>query len=380
MCIVTQSQLYRGVLTVDLDALASNFRRLQAAARPAECGATVKADAYGLGLEPVTRRLAREGCRRFYVATLGEGVSLRGVLPHASIYVFDGVEAGGEEELQRNRLVPVLNSLPQMQRWSDHARRIGVRLPGAIHIDTGMNRLGMSEYEMAVLERAPKYFEGIALDHVMTHLACADQPEHPLNAQQIDLFARLRERLPSAPTSIGNSAATLMGGAYCGDIVRPGIALYGANPFVDREVTLDEVVHLRARVLQVRELARAQSVGYGATVTLPVGTRLATVSVGYVDGYLRSLGNRGFAAIEGVRVPVVGRVSMDLITLDVTALPAGKVQSGTPVELVGGAVPIDELARAAGTISYEILSSLGARLERVYVESQSGAGVIPQER
>ena len=180
----------------------------------------------------------------------------------------------------------------------------------------------MSEQEVAVLERSPQYFEGIALDHVMTHLACADQPEHPLNAQQIALFARLRARLPKAPTSIGNSAATLMGGEYCGDIVRPGIALYGGNPFTDREHPLREVVRLRARVIQVRELARAQSVGYGATVTLPAGTRLATVSVGYADGYLRSLGNCGVASVAGVRVPVVGRVSMDLIVLDVSALPA----------------------------------------------------------
>jgi len=370
---VTQSQLYGGVLTVDLDALASNFKLLQAAARSAECGATVKADAYGLGLEPVAKRLAREGCRRFFVATLGEGVTLRAWLPDASIYVFDGVEAGGEAEFVRHQLVPVLNSLPQMQRWSVHAQRVQSPLRCALHIDTGMNRLGMSEQEVAVLEHARWYFDGIALDHVMTHLACADQPEHPLNARQIELFDRLRARLPAAPTSIGNSAATLMGGAYCGDIVRPGIALYGGNPFADREHPLREVVRLTARVIQVRELVREQSVGYGATCTLPAGTRLATVSVGYADGYLRSFGNCGVAAVAGVRVPVVGRVSMDLITLDVTALPSSAVQSGTPVELVGGAVPIDELARAAGTISYEILSSLGARLQRVYVDAQSGA-------
>jgi alanine racemase len=371
---VTQPQLYGGVLTVDLDALASNFRLLQAAAHPAECGATVKADAYGLGLGPVAKRLAREGCRRFFVATLGEGVSLRAVLPQAAIYVFDGVEAGCEADFIAHDLFPVLNSLPQLQRWSAWARR-GAQspLPAALHIDTGMNRLGMSEQDVAVLEHSPQHFEGIRLVHVMTHLACADQPDHPLNAQQLDSFARLRSRLPAAPTSIGNSAATLTGGAFCGDVVRPGIALYGANPFTDREHPLREVIRLTAHVIQVRELARAQTVGYGATLTLPAGTRLATVSVGYADGYLRSLGNRGTAAVAGVRVPVVGRVSMDLITLDVSALPAGAVQSGTAVELLGGAVPIDELARAAGTISYEILSSLGTRLQRVYVEASAAS-------
>jgi alanine racemase len=274
-------------------------------------------------------------------------------------------EAGGDGV--RPSAKPVLNSL---QRRSAHAQRVS-RPRCALHIDTGMNRLGMSEQEAAA--SSTTVFDGIALDHVMTHLACADQPEHPLNAQQIELFDRLRARLQAAPTSIGNSAATLMGGAYCGDIARPGIALYGGNPFIDREHPLREVVRLTARVLQVRELPREQSVGYGATCTLPAGTRLATVSVGYADGYLRSLGNCGVAAVAGVRVPVVGRVSMDLITLDVTALPSSAVQSGTPVELVGGAVPIDELARAAGTISYEILSSLGARLQRVYVDAQSGA-------
>jgi alanine racemase len=367
--LVTQSRFYGGVLTVDLDALASNFKLLRAAAHPAECGATVKADAYGLGLEPVARRLAREGCRRFFVATLGEGVTLRALLPHAAIHVFDGVEAGSEGDFVRHGLVPVLNSLPQLLRWSRHARAVQARLPAALHIDTGMNRLGMSEQEVGMLAGSLEHLDGLALDHLMTHLACADQPGHPLNREQIELFARLRARLPAAPTSIGNSAATLTGGEWCGDIVRPGIALYGANPFSEREHPLREVVRLTARVIQVRELGRKQSVGYGATCRLPAGTRLATVSVGYADGYLRSLGNRGVAAVEGVRVPVVGRVSMDLITLDISALPAERVQPGTAVELLGGAVPIDELARAAGTISYEILSSLGTRLQRVYVET-----------
>lgn len=372
--VVTQPHLYRGVLSVDLDALAANFHLLRAAAGRAECGATVKADAYGLGLEPVARRLAREGCRRFFVATLDEGVALRAVLPNATIHVYDGVEAGGEADFVRHGLVPVLNSLPQLQRWAAHARRTQTRLPAVLHVDTGMNRLGMSEREIAVLEHSPHHFEGLVLDHVMTHLACADQPDHPLNAAQIALFDRLRARLPWAPTGIGNSAATLTGAPFCGDIVRPGIALYGANPFTDRPCALHEVVTLTAHVIQTRELEREQAVGYGATRVLPPGTRLATVSFGYADGYLRSLGNRGVAAIGGVRVPVVGRVSMDLITLDVTALPPERVQPGTSVELMGSAVPIDELARAADTVSYEILTSLGTRLQRVYVEAAKADG------
>ena len=368
---MTQSQLYGGVLTVDLDALASNFKLLQAAARSAECGATVKADAYGLGLEPVAKRLAREGCRRFFVATLGEGVTLRAWLPDASIYVFDGVEAGGEAEFVRHQLVPVLNSLPQMQRWSVHAQRVQSRLRCALHIDTGMNRLGMSEQEVAVLERAPWYFDGIALDHVMTHLACADQPQHPLNAQQIELFDRLRARLPAAPTSIGNSAATLMGGAYCGDIVRPGIALYGGRAHEGKANPMQTVVRLAAKILQIREVTPGTTVGYGATYKVQKASRIATIAVGYADGFLRALsvatGEAGPVGYVGdYPVPIVGRVSMDFITADVTSVPPELARRGAWVEVMGHRVTVDDLTDRAGTIGYELLTRLGQRVFRVY--------------
>ncbi len=352
-----------GVLVVDLDALARNYRRLANASRPAECAAVVKADAYGLGMGPVAKRLRSEGCRQFFVATAAEGVELRQQLPDATIHVLDGALSDTVELLVRSDLCPVLNSLQQLELWQPLAR------PALLHVDTGMSRLGMCMDEVDVLRRDPSRLRGLRIDCLMTHLACADQPEHPLNREQLDRFARLRELLPGVPVSIGNSAGLFAAGDSRGDLVRPGIALYGGNPFVDHgdlPVTLDAVVNLRGRILQLREVVAPVTVGYGATHQAMPPARLAVVGVGYADGYRRSLGNRAHACVAGMRVPVVGRVSMDYLCVDVTALPAGAVHCGDHVDLIGNGVSLEELAQAAGTINYEILTGLGHRLQRVY--------------
>jgi alanine racemase len=349
------------VLRVDLDALARNYRLLQSRAAPAECAAVVKANGYGLGVEPVARRLLREGCKRFFVATLAEGRELRAIVHNAHIYIFEGAVEGGIDELAKLQLRPVLNTLAQVERWRGHG-------PAALHIDTGMNRLGLSASDIAAVAARRELLAGV--DLVITHLACADEPDHPLNREQLERFALARAQLPALPTSIGNSAGTLIDAAHRGDVARPGIALYGGNPFSDRANPMQCVAMLTAPILQLRDIERPEPVGYGATYVASPPARIAVLGIGYADGYPRHLSNCGVAAVRGQRVPVVGRVSMDLTLVDVSSLPRNDVRVGEPVELFGPTVGIDEVATAAGTISYEVLTGLGRRPVREYSENE----------
>ena len=349
-------------LRIDLDALARNYRLLLERAKPGECSAVVKADAYGLGLERVARRLLREGCRRFFVATLAEARELRALAPDAEIGVFEGALASTTDALVELEARPVLNTLEQIERWRGKGRAL-------LHLDTGMNRLGLRAADVAALAKREDLLAALELDFVMTHLACADEPEHPLNSEQLARFAELRALVPRARTSIGNSAGTLTDAARRGDLARPGIALYGGNPFSDRPNPMAAVATLTAPILQLHDVVEPEPVGYGATYVANPPARIAVVGIGYADGYPRNLGNSGAAAVQGRRVPVVGRVSMDLISLDVGALPPEACAVGDAVELIGPTIDVDEVAAAAGTISYEILTGLGPRLAREYVEN-----------
>jgi len=352
-------------LTVDLGALCANYRLLRDRAAPAACAAVVKADAYGLGAARVARALAAEGCRQFFVAQVDEGVALRARLPGAEIYVLGGAPAGDEGACWTHALRPVVNSLEELARFARAARRRG-RLAVALHIDTGMARLGLAPAELDRLVAEPARLAPLDLALVLSHLACADEPDHPLNRRQRDRFRRALLRLPRAPASLANSAGIFLGPSYHADLVRPGVALYGVNPIPSRPHPMREVIHLQAKILQVRDVDRGTTVGYGASHTAPRRGRIATVGVGYADGLPRSLGNVGFAALGEVRVPIVGRVSMDLITVDVSALPAAR--AGTSLTLIGGPCPIDAVAEAAGTIPYELLTRLGRRFRRRYVD------------
>lgn len=350
-----------GVLTVDLDALARNYRTLREAAPQATCGAVVKANAYGLGVGPVARRLWEERCRHFFVATAREGVELRSLLPGASVFVLEGVSENSAAALIDAGLIPVLNSVEQVLCW----RSLGADRVAGIHLDTGMSRLGLGEEEFRQASQAG-LFQGLEFRYALTHLACADDPAHPLNALQIRNFADWLTLLPGVRTSIGGSAGILLGPDFQGDLVRPGIALYGGNPFEHGDNPMDSVVTLQAVVLQTRVVGKQRTVGYGATHTVRSGGQLATVGAGYADGYPRALGNCGTAYIARTEVPVVGRVSMDMITLDVSGLAPGEVGPGETVELLGPNVLLDDLARAAGTISYDVLTGLGPRWLRRY--------------
>jgi alanine racemase len=274
----------------------------------------VKADAYGLGMRRVAPALARAGCRCFFVATLDEGEALRPLVGDAVIGVLNGLFPGTEESFAEHRLLPVLNDLGQVARWAGFAAARETAMLAILHLDTGISRLGLGPAEVERLAADPGRLAGLELAYVMSHLACADEPEHPLNARQLAAFRAALARLPKAPASFANSSGIFLGADYHFDLARPGAALYGVAPQPGRPNPMAQVVHLKGRILQVRDVDRPMTVGYGATYQVTRAGRLATVGVGYADGYLRSLGNRAHAVLGDVRVPVVGRVSMDLIS------------------------------------------------------------------
>ncbi|MCZ8132088.1 MAG: alanine racemase [Steroidobacteraceae bacterium] len=357
------------ILDVDLDALAANYALLVRIAAPANVAGVVKADAYGLGAAQVARRLAWEGCGSFFVANAAEGVALRPHVPEATIYSLGGLPPGASADCVNHDLVPVLNSVEDVRSWLAEAPG----RPAAIQLDTGMTRAGLDAGDLDRLAVEGVPLERLSLVLVLTHFACADEPAHPLNARQVEVFDRLRRRLPAAATSIANSAGTLLGPGYRGDLVRTGIALYGGRPAAAGPNPMREVVRLRARVLQLRDVDDDVTVGYGATHRVRAPARIAIVGAGYADGYPRSLGGRGHASVAGRHVPVIGRVSMDVVTLDVTSVPRDELRVGDWVSLLGGGVPIDALAEAAGTIAYELLTRIGPRVERRYAGAVDGA-------
>jgi alanine racemase len=355
----------RAVLTIDLGAIVENHRRLRRQAPGSEVAAVVKADGYGLGAREVAAALWQGGARTFFVAHPEEGVELRTALPDATIFVLHGLQEGGGEALADTGLIPVLNHPGELARYLALARRRERRLPAALQIDSGMCRLGFAAAEFDGIDQAQ--LAALDLRLVMSHLACAEEAGHPLNQEQRARFERLRRVLPDAPASLANSSGMFLGPAFQYQLCRPGVALYGVNPTPGHANPTAAVVKLEAPVLQIHEAAVPGSVGYGATYRTSAGARIATVPVGYADGYLRSASSRASARIAGVEVPLAGRVSMDLIGLDVTALPPEAVRPGTMAELIGGADGIDRLAAAAGTIGYEVLTRLGSRFARRYI-------------
>lgn len=367
--VITSGGLHAGaVLTVDLEAVRWNYRFLRGklGAR-VRCGAVVKADAYGLGAQYVAPALHAEGCRDFFVAHLDEGLRLQSHLPGSSIYILNGLPSGGEAACADAGLVPVLNSLDQCHVWSMRACDLGKRLPSVIQIDSGMNRLGMSQREIAAWVKGGSQLAGVDVRFVMSHLACADVPSHPANAIQLAKFRRLAEHFPGMPRSLANSAGIFLGKDFHHDVVRPGAALYGINPIPARSNPMRAAVRLLAGVIQVREADRGDHVGYGWDFRPSGPARLATLSIGYGDGLHRALGKGGVVYFEGCSLPIVGRVSMDSITVDVSELPPDRLGAGSQVEVIGDHQSIDDLAGAMGTIGYEVLTGVGRRYERNYL-------------
>jgi alanine racemase len=355
------------IITIDLDALTANYRYCREQLRPADCAAVVKADGYGLGIRHVARALRHAGCRQFFTATHREGIVLRSLLPDVEIYVLEGVSDHSIEAFCDHGLVPVLISARQAGLWAATARGMGRSLPAVFNIDSGMTRLGFGAEDLRGFLAGGDDIEALDIRYVMTHFACADEPGAEKAREQLERFNALRKLLPDAPTSIGNSAGALLGEPFAGDLARIGIALFGGTPYQERSIPVRPVLRVQSRILQLRDITEATTVGYGATHLAKPGDRIATVGIGYADGYPWSLGNRGIAAIGGHRVAVVGRVSMDLITLDVTGLPDELVQPGELVDLIGPEISLEEVAECAGTISYEILTGLGQRASRTFL-------------
>lgn len=359
------------MLTIDLGALVDNWRALSRRVAPARCGAVVKADAYGLGATAVVRSLLHAGCREFFVALVDEGVALRGSLrdawpQDARLHVLHGALPGAEADCLAHGLVPVLNSVDQVMRWQALARRQGRALPAALQVDTGMARLGLAPSTLRRLVDAPDGFAGIATTLVMSHLVSAEDPQDPLSARQLGLFRPWRGRFPAALGCLANSAGIFLGPEYHFDLVRPGAALYGVAPVTGQPNPMRPVVQVQARLVQWREIAAGESVGCNHTWRAARATRLATVSVGHADGYLRSASNRSRLRFNGVAVPLVGRVSMDTVTVDVTGIDAAQLTPGALFDVIDDVQDINALAQAAQTNAYEILTGLGARCRRQY--------------
>ena len=357
----------RGILSINLDALADNYKRLVKEASGSEVAGVVKANGYGLGAREVAACLRTAGCQSFFVAHAHEGIALRPGLDDARIFVLHGLAEGTEKDVADAGLIPVLNHPDELRRYATLALSRDQRLPAAIQLDTGMCRLGFSPKEAREIDAQD--LEAIDPVLVLSHLVSAEEPDNPLNALQQDRLAARPEILAKLPASLANSSGMFLGAGYHHDLCRPGVALYGVNPTPGRPNPMEPVVTLSAPVIQVHEVETATTVGYNATYQVPAGGRIATVPVGYADGYLRSAGERAEARIAGEIVPLAGRVSMDLITLDISSLPPNSVRPGCMADLIYGRNGVDQLAMAAGTIGYEVLTRLGTRLARRYTRS-----------
>jgi alanine racemase len=363
------------VLIIDLAALKANYALLRQRSGAAECAGIVKADAYGLGMARVAPALRDAGCRSFFVATPEEGAMLAGLLAGVEIHVFQGPLPGGGQLYVQHGLRPVLNSLEQIDTW----RRFQAedRPPAALHVDTGLTRLGLSRAEVAALAAEPHRLEGIEIGLVISHLACAEEAGNPMNAQQAAAFRAAldalgpslhRQGLPAPRASLSASSGIFLGPAYHFHLTRAGAALYGLSPLASGSNPMRQVVTLQAKIIQLRDVEAGAAVGYGATHRLARPARLAIAAAGYADGYFRSLSNCGCAYIGEQKVPVVGRVSMDLVTLDVSDVAPERARPGAWVELIGPHLAPDDLAALAGTNGYEVLTSLGRRYQRRYID------------
>lgn len=352
------------VLTVDLDAIVSNWLLLRGRLRKAECAAVVKADAYGLGAAEIAGALQTAGCRSFFVAHIEEALALgKAVGSVARIFVLNGTPPETEPDFVAAGLIPVVNTLRELSGWRRHAQKTGAVLPVALQVDSGMSRLGLPPLEIATIGNDPVLLDGLSVCLVMSHLACADEPMHSANGVQRQVFERLRATLPGVPASLANSSGVFLGEDFHFDLVRPGAALYGINPTPGEANPMRPVLHLSARVVQLREVPAGTGVGYGHAASTTRPSPLATISLGYADGWPRNAPACAF--FNGNKLPLVGRVSMDSIVLDAAGAPG--LREGDLVDLICGKQTVDEVAQAAGTIGYEILSRLGRRFHRRHI-------------
>lgn len=370
--------LRTGRITIDLDAVAENWRTLSAwLTAGAECAAVVKADAYGLGIAGIAPALHSAGARTYFVATPEEGLALRALLPEAVIYILNGLYPGAEADYAAANLRPVIGSMSQAQSWASFIDSSDSAPLAALHVDTGMNRAGLTIDEARRLSEDDR--NSFAPAVMISHLACADTPSHPMNAEQLSRFRTVKTLFPGSAMSLANSAGILLGKDYHFDLARPGIALYGARASTTDETPLRPVVKVEARLLTTRHVRRGETIGYGASYTAERDMRVGLVAVGYADGLLRLAGatderQGAFMSIAGRKAPILGRVTMDQTVISLENVPEDEAMPGRIVEVFGPSVPIDDVAAKAETIGYELLTRLGQRLERRYIGGYHGSG------
>lgn len=362
-----------GTITVDLGRIAANWRALAEKVAPARCAAVVKADAYGLGAERVVAALARAGCTAFFIATPTEAEVVRRIAPDADIYALDGLVGNAAAAFAHLAVKPVLSTLDDIVAWSALCRARGEKLPAAFHIDTGLHRLGLPVRDVRRLAAEPSMMAGIDLDLVMSHLASADNPRDPKNRDQLLAFETLSALFPGVARSLAASDGLMLGPAYHFDLVRPGYALYGGQASQIAPAPVKAAVTVSARILAVADVAPGETVGYSATWRAKRPSRIATIAAGYADGVPRHASasdgrSGGHVLISGHLAPIVGRISMDLITVDITDLPEGAAMPGEFAKIIAEGLTIEDAGFSAGTIGYEILTRLGNRFTRLYLD------------
>ncbi len=360
---------FRGELIINLGAIQKNYEILDGMSGAAcETAVCVKADAYGLGAFSVAPAFQNVGANRFFVATVDEGIALRGVLPEAHIYIFNGFSYQKRQIYQEYNLIPVLNALQEIHEYRNFAREIEEKLRGIVHFDTGINRLGLRQKDAEILCADMSIVDGIEVDFVMSHFACADEKDNPANQEQFEKFTSWTSCFNDVKRSLCNSGGIFLSPDYHMDLTRPGIALYGGRPVNDIGNIMQQVVTLSAPILQIYDVKKGERAGYGGTYCFEKDTRIALISIGYADGFLRYLGNTGSLYWQGYKMPIRGRVSMDLLICDLCELPEQHYPNvSDKVEVIGPHQSIDDLAKDAKTISYEILTSFGSRYKRLYI-------------
>ena len=365
---VDKLKISNSFLEINIDLIVNNYQLIKNKVGDTECAAVLKADAYGMGASMIAKALDKVGCSIYFVATIDEGIELRACFGKNKnkIVVLSGLLEETADVFYKNKLTPVLNDLEQIQKWGIYNRQKKIPAPSIIHIDTGMNRLGLTIDEFQYIVERPTELHGLQVEWVMSHLACGDQPDDKMNPKQLSLFFNAKETLPKVKASLSNSGGVFLGQSYHLDMVRPGIALYGS---VSRSIPvnpLNQVIKLYSRILQIRTLSSGATVGYGASYRASDTIRVATVGLGYADGYLRSLSNCSYVFFNNIRLPVIGRISMDYITVDITKIAAEKIKTGDFIEIIGDNFTLDDLATVANTVPHEILTRLGTRHRRIY--------------
>tara|TARA_Y100001970_G_C14222443_1_gene853490 strand:- start:61 stop:1191 length:1131 start_codon:yes stop_codon:yes gene_type:complete len=356
----------RPKLTINLCALANNYNLLVNRANQSICGAVVKANAYGLGVKEIADCLYQNGCRHYFVANIHEAIELRELFNNIDIFIFDGMMPGQASLIINKNLIPVLNSLDQINYWLNES--LDHDHPIAIHFDTGMTRLGLDEKDVIKLSKNKSINNKLAVSFIFTHLSCSSDPSNINNDKQLDLFNKQLDLFPKVRTSVGSSATILSRPDLLGDLARPGISLYGATPFSSAvDNPMEKVFTLTAPIIQIKKIEKGTSVGYGQSTKVSSNSTIATIAIGYADGIPFSMSNNGYCFFKNKKIPVIGRVSMDLITLDVSSILDKDLYVGAEVEIFGSNIDLDTVAKSLGTINYQILTNLSSRIKRVYV-------------